>query len=220
MATALETSDNAAAVLIDRHITGTNGDRVALRYREKRYTYHDLAALANRAGNMFRKLGVTPGRHVLIAVAPSPAWAASLLGAMKIGAIPVLAPRAEDKNLAAAVAPLKPAAVVADADRAGPLTAIVDGAPLVAVGESADPQRSFVTLLRESASSLSRESVDEAAPAVAVVSDRGVRTATHDQLAGEHVEGGLGLGSIDGVDVEAALRAFARCGEVTIPSTR
>jgi acyl-coenzyme A synthetase/AMP-(fatty) acid ligase len=221
MTTALEMPGNAAALLIDRHIAETNGNCVALRYGEKRYTYHDVAALMNRAGNMFRRLGVEGGQHVLIAVAPSPAWAASLLGAMKIGAVPVLIPCSEEgEELAAAVATLAPAAVVVDVDRASRLAGLANGAPLVTVGESTDAARSFVALLRESASSLARENVGEAAPAIAVVTDRRLRTATHDQLASEQSGGDLGLGSMDGVDVEAVLRAFARCGEVAIPSAR
>lgn len=221
MATALEMPENAAALLVDRHIAETNGDRVALRYGEKRYSYHDLAALMNRAGNMFRKLGVAPGQPVVIAVAPSPAWAAALLGAMKIGAVAVLVPRSPgEAAFATAVKKLKPVAVVVDADRLDNVGKIAEGVATITVGESGDPEHSFVQLLRESASSLVRARMGEAAPAIAVVEGAVIRTATHEQLASEGGGAPLGLGVIDGIDVEAALSAFARCSEVAIAAAR
>ena len=53
------------------------GDKLAMRYGEKRYSYHDLAALMNRAGNMLRRFGVGPGDEILVAVSPSPSLVAS-----------------------------------------------------------------------------------------------------------------------------------------------
>ena len=71
MLSSIEGTSNAATSIVDRHISDNAGDRLALRYGDKRYSYHDLAALMNRAGNMLRRLGVGPGDEILVAVAPS-----------------------------------------------------------------------------------------------------------------------------------------------------
>src|SRR5262245_50425711 len=81
---------NAAQAAVDRHITGSQGQETALRFADKRYTFHDLAALTNRVGNMLKRLSAAPGRHVIVAVPESPAFVSTVLGAIKIGAVPVV----------------------------------------------------------------------------------------------------------------------------------
>jgi len=72
------------ALAIDRSISENKGDQLAIRYRDKRYSYNDLAALMNRAGNMLKKNNVGMGDQILVAVSASPSLVASVLGAMKI----------------------------------------------------------------------------------------------------------------------------------------
>ena len=67
MLSSIETTSNAAMLIVDRHIAENAGDRLALRYGDKRYSYHDLAALMNRAGNMLRRFGIGSGDEILVA---------------------------------------------------------------------------------------------------------------------------------------------------------
>ena len=43
MSVNLEAANNAASLIIDQHISENTGDHPAIRFREKRYSYHDLA---------------------------------------------------------------------------------------------------------------------------------------------------------------------------------
>lgn len=217
MTVSADASANAAVVLVDRHITQSDGDRTALKYGAKRYSYHDLAALMNRAGNMLRNLGVEAGRHVVVAVNPSPACVASLLGAMKIGAVPVLAAEASDKVLKKTLDELDPAVIIADASRAAAIQKTAGKRTVIVVGGDAGPDRSFVELLRASASSLSRGSVEPKAKAVAVLGDGGMSHASHADVGKAEKSGALKLPAHGGVDVGAMLAAFARGGEFTLP---
>lgn len=218
MAATIDASANAAAVLVDNHIAQSEGDRTALKYGTKRYAYHDLAALMNRAGNMLRDLGVEAGRHVLIAVAPSPACVASVLGAMKIGAIPVLAADANAKRLGKAIDELDPPVIVADAARAASLQKAAGDRTIIVVGGDPEPDRSFVELLRASASSLSRESVDGKAWAVAVLTNAGASHATHAEIAKAKKPGAIKLPPHEGLNAGDMLATFASGGEFTLPA--
>ena len=73
---------NAAALLVDQHIAANRGDQTALRYGDRRYSFNDLAALANRGGNLLRRSEVRPGGSVVLLLSPSPAFFAALLGAI------------------------------------------------------------------------------------------------------------------------------------------
>src|SRR3954468_10803658 len=81
---------NAAVRLIDRHVEGSLGHKPAFDFNEKTYSYHDVAALANRAGNLLKSLGIGAGARVVMLLPQSPAYVATLVGAMKVGAIPVV----------------------------------------------------------------------------------------------------------------------------------
>src|SRR5258708_2990718 len=99
MLSSIEATSNAATLIVDRHISDNAGDKLALRYGEKRYSYHDLAALMNRAGNMLGRFGVGAGDEILVAVSPSPSLLASVLGAMKIGAAAIVLPKSADQSV-------------------------------------------------------------------------------------------------------------------------
>ena len=80
---------NAAAEFVDRHIKGGRADRIALHYGGRRFTYGQVAEMANRVGNALRDLGVEMENRVLLLLYDSPEFAAGFFGAMKIGAVPV-----------------------------------------------------------------------------------------------------------------------------------
>ena len=80
---------NLAAALLDAHLADGRGQRAALRHEGATLTYADVASLSARAGNGLRALGVAPGDRVALLLADSPAFVATFLGALRIGAIPV-----------------------------------------------------------------------------------------------------------------------------------
>jgi acyl-coenzyme A synthetase/AMP-(fatty) acid ligase len=181
---------NVASQLIDRHVQANLGQKRALEYGDKHYSYYDLAALANRAGNLLKALGVRPGAAVLLAMPPSPAQVGALIGALKIGALAALG-----QHAAPALA-LVHAASLGQFERLGP-------DKLVVVGEAPQGYRSFVELMRAQASSLAAEALPAAAPAIAASG----RTLSHGEVQAL-LEGGAGDGGL-GPTAEL-LRTLAR----------
>jgi len=80
---------NLASALLDPHLAAHRGSRPAIRYQGATLSYADVAALAARAGNGLRAAGVRAGDRVALLLADSPAFVATFLGALRIGAIPV-----------------------------------------------------------------------------------------------------------------------------------
>jgi acyl-CoA synthetase (AMP-forming)/AMP-acid ligase II len=145
---------NVAGRLTDRHVQANLGDKRAIDYGNKHYSYHDLAALVNRAGNLLKSFGVTPGSTVLVMMPQSPAYIATLIGALKIGA-----------TVALAQPDAAPALAVVHSDH----LAKVRGLPpeiVVVAGEVPEGHPSFLNAMREQASSLAAEPVKRDAPAL------------------------------------------------------
>ena len=77
---------NLTTFFLDRNVEEGRGDRVALT-GDATVTYAELAALANRAGNVLLELGVRPEDRVLLALSDGAAFLAAWYGALKIGAV-------------------------------------------------------------------------------------------------------------------------------------
>lgn len=80
---------NAASHFVDRHIAEGRGAKTAFIDDKGSYTYADLAARMNRAGNLLKAQGVKPEQRVLMAMLDGIDFPALFWGAMKIGAVPV-----------------------------------------------------------------------------------------------------------------------------------
>lgn len=80
---------NAATHFIDRHIAEGRGDKTAFIDDKGSYTYAELAARVNRAGNLLKAQGVKPEQRVLLAMLDTIDFPTMFWGAMKIGAVPV-----------------------------------------------------------------------------------------------------------------------------------
>jgi benzoate-CoA ligase family protein len=80
---------NLASYFVDRHIAEGRGSRIAIVYEGRRYSYAEVAAQVNQAGNGLRRAGVEPGDRVLIVLPDSPEFVAAYFGAIKIGAVAV-----------------------------------------------------------------------------------------------------------------------------------
>jgi acyl-coenzyme A synthetase/AMP-(fatty) acid ligase len=206
----IEAEVNAASRLIDRHVQANLGGRRALEYGEKHYSFHDLAALANRAGNLLKALGVRPGTPVLMLLSPSPACLGALIGAIKAGAAPVLVPQPQDGDAVdAATRAGRPALALVHADhlaRHAARLAALDKANVVVVGEAPAGYPSFIELMRAQPSSLAAEAVSPDAPALTIVEGEAATTLSHAQLESAlEASDGAGLGSLARV-----LRALAK----------
>jgi len=78
---------NLATYFLEENLVKGRGNRVAIYYRDKEYTFNDLSALTNRIGNVLKELGVGLEDRVLLVLQDSPEWVASWYAIMKIGAI-------------------------------------------------------------------------------------------------------------------------------------
>jgi benzoate-CoA ligase family protein len=80
---------NASTYLVDRHVEAGNGDRVAVTGPRGTLTYADLLDRTEQVAAGLRALRMRPEERVLIFMADSPDMVAVILGAMRMGAIPV-----------------------------------------------------------------------------------------------------------------------------------
>ncbi|AGL03269.1 benzoate-CoA ligase family protein [Desulfoscipio gibsoniae] len=80
---------NIASYLLDRHLIEGRGNKVAVYYEDRVFTYAEIAEMANRAGNALLGLGVEQENRVLICLPDSPEFLAVYFGTIKIGAVPV-----------------------------------------------------------------------------------------------------------------------------------
>lgn len=78
---------NAVTACLDDHVNAGRGGRAALATPAQRISYAELLALACRAGNALRALGVEPEQRVALLLPDGPAFVAMFLGAMRIGAV-------------------------------------------------------------------------------------------------------------------------------------
>lgn len=80
---------NLGAFLLDRHLDEGRSEKVAIIYKDQKYTYREIAEAANRIGNAFLELGVEQENRVMICLPDCPEFIFSYFGAMRIGAVPV-----------------------------------------------------------------------------------------------------------------------------------
>lgn len=185
MSEAAATEGNVTLALMDQHIAASDGNKPAFEYNDKRYSYNDTAALMNRAGNMLRALGVRPGDRVVIALPNSPAMVATMLGAMKIGAVAVVS--SDPSSIDPVGAGRRPESPLVAVVREQYLDTLQDplartGATIVAVGKTREGTASFVDLMRGSSSSLVAERLDAGSPALLLSSPGGGKLISHGEL--------------------------------------
>jgi benzoate-CoA ligase family protein len=80
---------NAASDLLDRNLEVGRSEKVAIRTASGDWTYGEVAAAANRLGNALRGLGLEAENRVLMVMLDSPEFAATFLGTIKVGGVPV-----------------------------------------------------------------------------------------------------------------------------------
>ena len=215
---------NVASTLVDTLIASNRGDHHAFSYHDKRYSYQDVAALMNRAGNMVKELGVEPGASVLLLLPASPALVASLLGVIKAAAVPVLGAPLESGALERCIATTRPSAAIVHENHLPGVDHALSAIPhdaVVVVGSNAQGYKSFVQEMRGQASWLAPQDIGGDAPALGFWNGTGVDFRSHAELAafidgsGE-LRGAGDASSSETAAVVAMLHAFSRGEEATL----
>jgi len=216
---------NVASRLIDTLIAGNRGDHEAFSYNGKRYSYQDVAALMNRAGNLVLSLGVRPGERVLLLLPASPAFVASVLGVMKAGAVPIIDVPGDAAEFARCIEAAKPSAAIVHENRLPAAEEMLDTLlkdRTVVVGADVHRHRSFVDELRSQSSWLPPHGVEAEAPALAAWTPAGLDSMSHAEL-GLRVDRGRDAGAGEAsnagsekVSLLATLRAFSAGEEAAL----
>lgn len=123
---------NLADHFLDARVREGRGERTALVTDLGSLTYGDVQALANRYGNVLREAGAEPEQRVLIALPDGPEFVASLFGALKIGAVAVMAnPGLSLEEIRHLLAYTRARVVVAHRETAAAFETAAGDAPLV-----------------------------------------------------------------------------------------
>jgi len=121
---------NASQWLVDRHVDAGNGNRAAIHSGGSTYSYADVKHHIEQAAGALRAIGVRPEERVAMAMLDSLEFVAVFLGAMRIGAVPVLMnPLLPGRDLAVIVADSRACVLVISADRESVLDDLLLGAP-------------------------------------------------------------------------------------------
>ncbi|MCD2109939.1 AMP-binding protein [Rhodococcus rhodochrous] len=160
--------------------------RTALVDGDKRPTYCELDADANRLARHFVRAGVRPGEHVGLYMRNGNEFVRALLACLKIRAVPInIDFRYADAELAYLIGNVELAAMVLDGDLAGHAAAVLPRTPtvrhVVTVGEACDVAWKDVTVV----------DVDEATSGESA--ERGFAARSGDDLLIVYTAGAVGL---------------------------
>ncbi|MEL6894320.1 MAG: AMP-binding protein, partial [Actinomycetota bacterium] len=121
---------NASTWLLDRNVDDGRGDHPAVRCRGATTSYADLLELTERVATGLRTRGVRPEERVAMVMLDSVDFVATFLGAMRIGAVPVLTnPLLPGRDLAVIIADSRARRLVISGDRVGALDDLRAGCP-------------------------------------------------------------------------------------------
>ena len=118
---------NAGTWLLDRHVVEGRGDRVAIRCQGDSTTYTELLDVTERVSTGLRALGVRPEERVAMVMLDTVEFVATFLGALRIGAIPVLTnPLLPGRDLGVIIADSRARVVVVSHERAASVPSLLD----------------------------------------------------------------------------------------------
>jgi benzoate-CoA ligase family protein len=155
-----------ASSLLDRNLDAGRADKVALITASGPISYGELASLVSGVAAYLRELGVGREQRVLMIMDDSPAFHATFLGAMRIGAVPVpVNPMDRPDNFAYYLQDSYANMVVIDAGLLEALPAPIAGVQVITIGggagvhassarAEAGPHADFDAVVRERAGEL------------------------------------------------------------------
>lgn len=81
---------NVADHFLDARVREGRGDKLALACGERRLSYRDVQALANRFAHVLSGIGIESEQRVIVALPDSPEYVGALFGTFKLGAVAVM----------------------------------------------------------------------------------------------------------------------------------
>ncbi|HEX5731510.1 MAG TPA: AMP-binding protein [Blastocatellia bacterium] len=90
---------NMADYFLDDRIKEGKGDKVAVYYEDKKYTYSEIQRMANRCGNALVSLGIEMEDRVLMVLPDSIEFVAAWHAIAKVGAVITMVNTIESKHL-------------------------------------------------------------------------------------------------------------------------
>ena len=137
---------NLSNWLVDRHVDDGRGDVVAIRSGGRSHTYANVLEQVERVATGLRVMGVRPEERVAMVMLDSVEFVATFLGAMRIGAIPVLTnPLLPGRDIGVIVADSRARVLVISHERIASLDDIRAGAPEVQQVVSTDGWTDFTS---------------------------------------------------------------------------
>ncbi|MGH3342045.1 MAG: benzoate-CoA ligase family protein [Carbonactinosporaceae bacterium] len=122
---------NACTYLLDRHVEAGDGGRTAVTGPRGSHTYAELLGLIEGAAAGLVSLGVRPEERVMIFMADSPRMLATILGAMRLGAVAVpVSTMLTGRELAGLLTDSRARTLVASAEFAPVVGQAVAGSPV------------------------------------------------------------------------------------------
>src|SRR6185503_18326046 len=107
---------NLADYLLDARVREGLGDKEALRLDDRSFTYREVQVLSNRAAQAMARAGLQQEERVLLGLVDGPDFVAALFGALKLGAVVVMAnPLLSEAELAGILAYSRARLAVVDA---------------------------------------------------------------------------------------------------------
>ncbi len=121
---------NACLYLLDRRLEAGDGDRIAITGPRGTLTYRALHELTCEVAGGLRELGVRPEQRVMLFTVDSPRMLATILAAMRIGAVPVpVSTMMRPEDLTGVVQDSRATALVISAEFAGDALPALIGVP-------------------------------------------------------------------------------------------
>ncbi len=121
---------NLSTWLVDRHVDEGRGSVVAIRCGGESFSYSEVLEQVERVATGLRSIGVRPEERVAMVMLDSVEFVATFLGAMRIGAIPVLTnPLLPGRDLGVIIADSRARVLVISHERASSLEDIRAGTP-------------------------------------------------------------------------------------------
>jgi len=150
---------NMATLAVEKNIQEGRGKKVAIYYGEEKISYEELNILQNKFGNVLKNLGISRGDHFIMRLPNIPEFIISVLGGMKIGAIPIpTSTLFREWELEHILNNSDSVLAITTKELYEPLGAVKDKVPslkhVMIVGEPKEDQLSFHELMKDASSEL------------------------------------------------------------------
>lgn len=150
---------NLGAFLLDRHLDEGRGEKVAIYYKDKKFTYREIWEASNKVGNALIKLGVERENRVMFCLPDCPEFIFSYFGAMRIGAVPVpISTRSSEQGYRYYLNDSRAKVLITDSNLAPKFRSVQQDFKFlrhfIVLGQAENEEKSFQELLDDASASL------------------------------------------------------------------